>query len=180
MNITAELMLGFGCTLKAVRSREGLTQKKLATAMGISEGYLKRLERGKLELIGPNGVSISLLAKLAEFLSTHPATLFAEVISHTNITQRDDRSRKLDRALTSISSAGLDALLTSKSKSKKESPFDNSVTWNLEMAASLSRLPDKEKARIGLEILRGLVNNGLVKQRDVDKQMKKLFAFSSL
>ena len=72
MNMTAELMLGVGRTLKAVRAREGLTQNKLAAAMGISEGYLKRLERGKLELIGPNGVSISLLAKLAEFLSTHP------------------------------------------------------------------------------------------------------------
>ena len=83
MNMTAELMLGVGRTLKAVRAREGFTQKKLAAAMGISEGYLKRLERGKLELIGPNGVSISLLAKLAEFLSTHPATLFAEVISNT-------------------------------------------------------------------------------------------------
>lgn len=179
MNITAELMLGFGRTLKAVRAREGLTQKKLATAMGISEGYLKRLERGKLEFIGPNGVSISLLAKLAEFLSTHPSTLFAEIISYTGITQRDDRSRKLDRALTSISSASLDALLASKSR-KKKSPFGNNVNWNLEMAAAMSRLPDKERARIGLEILRGLVNNGLVKQKDVDSQMRKLFTFSSL
>ena len=179
MNMTAELMLGVGRTLKAVRAREGLTQKKLATAMGISEGYLKRLERGKLELIGPNGVSISLLAKLAEFLSTHPATLFAEVISNTGITQRDDRSRELDKALTSISSAGLDALLASKSRRKK-TPFGNNITWNLEMAAAMSRLPDKERARIGLEILRGMVNNGIVKQKDVDSQMRQLFAFSSL
>ncbi len=179
MNITAELMLGFGRTLKAVREREGLTQKKLAAAMGISEGYLKRLERGKLELIGPNGVSISLLAKLAEFLSTHPATLFAEVISHTEIAPRDDRAKALDKALTSISSQALDALLASKTK-KKKSPFGNNVTWNFEMAAAMARLPDKERARIGLEILRGMVNNGLVKQKDVDSQMKKLFSFSSL
>lgn len=179
MNMTEELMIGFGRTLKAVRAREGLTQKKLAAAMGISEGYLKRLERGKLELIGPNGVSISLLARLGEFLSTHPATLFAEVISHTGITQRDDRSRELDKALTSISSEGLSALLASKAKRKK-SPFGNNVTWNLEMAASLSRLPDKERARIGLEILRGMVGHGLVKKKDVDAQMQKLFTLSAL
>ena len=179
MNITVELMLGFCRTLKSVRAREGITQKKLATAMGISEGYLKRLESGKLEFIGPNGVSISLLARLAEFLKTHPATLFAEVVSHTGIAQRDDRSRKLDKALTSISSASLDALLASKSRNKK-SPFGNNVTWNLEMAAAMSKLPDKERARVGLEILRGLVSNGLVKQKDVDSQMKELFAFSSL
>lgn len=179
MNITVELMLGFCRTLKSVRAREGITQKKLATAMGISEGYLKRLESGKLEFIGPNGVSISLLAKLAEFLKTHPATLFAEVISHTTIAQRDDRSRKLDKALTSISSASLDALLASKSR-KKKSPFGNNTTWNLEMAAAMSRLPDKERARIGLEILRELVSNGLVKSKDVHSQMQDLFAFSSL
>ena len=179
MNMTAELMLGFGRTLKAVRAREGLTQKKLAAAMGISEGYLKRLERGKMELIGPNGFSISLLARLAEFLSTHPATLFAEIISNTKITQRDDRSKWLDKALTSVSSEALDALFVAKAKRKKE-PFGNNVTWNLEMAAGMSRLPDKERARIGLEILRGMVNNGLVKQKDVDSQMQKLFTFSSL
>ena len=180
MNITVELMLGFCRTLKSVRARESITQKKLATAMGISEGYLKRLESGKLEFIGPNGVSISLLAKLAEFLKTHPATLFAEVVSHTNITQRDDRSRKLDKALTSISSASLDALLAPKPRKKKSSPFGNNVTWNLEMASALSRLPDKERARIGLEILRELVSNGIVKSKDVHSQMQELFAFSSL
>ena len=179
MNITAELMLGFGRTLKAVREREGLTQKKLAAAIGISEGYLKRLERENLKLIGPNGVSISLLAKLAEFLSTHPATLFAEVISHTKISPRDDRAKALDKALTSISSEALNALLASKDK-KKKSPFGNNVTWTLEMAAAMSRLPDKERALIGLEILRGMVNNGLVKKKDVDAQMQKLFTFSSL
>ena len=175
--MTVELMLGVCRTFKAIRAREGLTQKKLAAALGISEGYLKRLERGKLELIGPNGVSIGLLAKIAEFLKTHPATIFAEVVSHTNITQRDDRSAKLDKALTSISSASLDELLKPKSK---KSPFGNNILWNLEMAAALSRLPDKERARIGLEILRGLVSNGLVKQSDVNAQMQELFAFSSL
>ena len=179
MNITTELMLGFGRTLKAVREREGLTQKKLAAAIGISEGYLKRLERENLKLIGPNGVSISLLAKLAEFLSTHPATLFAEVISHTKIAPRDDRAKALDKALTSMSSSALDALLASKLK-KKKAPFGNSLTWTLEMAAAMSRLPDKERARIGLEILRGMVTNGLVKKKDVDAQMQKLFTFSSL
>lgn len=101
--------------------------------------YLKRLERGKLELIGPNGVSINLLARLSEFLSTHPATLFAEVISNTGITQQDDRSRELDKALTSVSSTCFDALLASKSR-KKKTPFGNNVTWNLEIAEAMSRL----------------------------------------
>lgn len=127
----------------------------------------------------PNGVSISLLAKLAEFLSAHPATLFAEVIYHTKIAPRDDRDKALDKALTSVSSTALDALLTSKDK-KKKSPFGNNVTWNPEMVASLSHLPDKERARIGLEILWGLMNNGLVKQKDVDTQMQKLFTFSAI
>ncbi|MDE3270098.1 MAG: helix-turn-helix transcriptional regulator [Pseudomonadota bacterium] len=179
MNITTELMLGFGRTLKAVREREGLTQKKLAEAMGISDGYLKRLEREDLKHIGPNGVSISLLARLAEYLSTHPATLFAEVISHTKIAPRDDRVKTLDKALTSISSEALDALLALKTK-KKKPPFGNSLTWTFDMAAYMASLPDKERARIGLEILRSAVANGIMKKKEADTQMQKLFTFSSL
>ena len=45
MDMTAEFTIGLGRTFKAVREREGLTQKELAIGMGVSVQQIKRHEQ---------------------------------------------------------------------------------------------------------------------------------------
>ena len=118
-----------------------------------------------------------MLTKLAEYLNTHPATLFAEILSHSQITQRDDRERELRKVLAAVASDSLDALLAVKSRRDKP-PFGNVVVWNLEMAANLARLPAKARARVGMEILRALVDSGIAVREEVDDHQRQLFEFS--
>ena len=177
MDMTAEFSVGLGRTFKAVREREGLTQKELAAGMGVSVQQIKRYEQENLAMIGSHGFSISMLAKLAEYLNTHPATLFAEIMSHLRIAPRDDRTRELRKVLAAVASDSLDALLAAKSKREKV-PFGNVAVWNLEMAANLARLPAKARARVGMEILRALVDNGIASHKEVDGHQRQLFEFS--
>ena len=177
MDMTAEFIVGLGRTFKAVREREGLTQHELAAGMEVSIQQIKRYEQENPALVGSQGFSISMLVKLAEYLNTHPATLFAEILSHTKIAPRDGRERKLRKVLVSIASDSLDALLAVKSK-KSKPPFGNPVIWNLEMAANLARLPAKARAKVGLEILRALLDNGMASHKEVDKHLRRLFEFS--
>ncbi len=177
MDMTAEFIVGLGRTFRAVREREGLTQQELATGMGVSIQQIKRYEQEEPALIGSQGFSISMLAKLAEYLNTHPSTLFAEILSHSNIVPRDDRERELRQVLRSVASASLDALLATKSRRDKP-PFGNTVVWNLEMAANLARLPAKARARVGMEILRALIDNGIASREEIDGQQRQLFEFS--
>ena len=177
MDMTAEFTIGLGRTFKAVREREGLTQKELATGMGVSVQQIKRHEQENPALIGSQGFSISMLTKLAEYLNTHPATLFAEILSHSQITQRDDRERELRKVLAAVASDSLDSLLAVKSRRDKP-PFGNIVVWNLEMAANLARLPTKARARVGVEILRALVDSGIASRKEVNDHQRQLFEFS--
>lgn len=177
MDMTAEFTISLGRTFKAVRAREGLTQKELATGMGVSVQQIKRHEQENPALIGAQGFSISMLTKLAEYLNTHPATLFAEMLSHSRIAPRDDRVRELRKVLASVASESLDALLAAKSRRDKP-PFGNLIGWNLEMAANLARLPAKARARVGVEILRALVDNGIASRAEIDDHQRQLFEFS--
>ncbi len=177
MDMTAEFIVGLGRTFKAVREREGLTQKELAAGMGVSLQQIKRYEQEEPALIGLQGFSISMLARLAEYLNTHPATLFAEILSHSKIAQRDDRARELRKVLVSVASDSLDALLAVKPRSNKP-PFGNTAVWNLEMAANLARLPAKARARVGVEILHALVDNHIASRKEVDSHQRQLFDFS--
>ena len=174
MDMTDEFIVGLGRTFKAVREREGLTQQELAAGMGVSIQQIKRYEQEKPALIGSQGFSISMLVKLAEYLNTHPATLFAEIMSHSQIAQRDERAKVLRKVLASVASDSLDALLASKSRRNKP-PFGNPVVWNLEMAANLARLPAKARARVGVEILDALVDNGLASRKEVSRHQWQLF-----
>lgn len=177
MDMTAEFIVGLGRTFKAVREREGLTQQELAAGMGVSIQQIKRYEQENPALIGTQGFSISMLAKLAEYLNTHPATLFAEILSHSQISQRDDRERVLRKVLVSVASDSLDALLATRSRRDKP-PFGNVVVWNLEMAANLARLPAKARARVGMDILRALVDNGVASREEIEGHQRQLFEFS--
>lgn len=177
MDMTAEFTIGLGRTFKAVREREGLTQKELAVGMGVSVQQIKRHEQENPALIGSQGFSISMLTRLSDYLNTHPATLFAEILSHSQITQRDDRERELRKVLAAVASNSLDVLLAAKSKREK-APFGNVAVWNLEMAANLARLPAKARARVGVEILRALVDGGIASRKEVDDHQRQLFEFS--
>jgi transcriptional regulator with XRE-family HTH domain len=50
-----------------------LSQEQLAEMAGVSVGYLSRIERGA---VGPDGVSLRLVERLATALSVDPAELF--------------------------------------------------------------------------------------------------------
>lgn len=176
MGMTVKFIVGLGRTLRAVREREGLTQKELAAGMGVSVQQIKRYEQEDLEVIGPHGFSISMLAKLAEYLNTHPATLFAEILAHSKIASRDDRARELQKVLAAVASDSLDVLLATRSR-KNRPPFGNPAVWNLEMAANLARLPAKARARVGMEILRALVDNGIAASEEIDGHQRQLFEF---
>ena len=118
-----------------------------------------------------------MLAKLAEYLNTHPATLFAEILAHSKIVSRDDRAHVLQKVLASVASDSLDTLLAAKSRRDKP-PFGNTAVWNLEMAANLARLPARARAWIGVEILYALVDNGIASRKEVDRHQRQLFDFS--
>ena len=118
-----------------------------------------------------------MLDKLAEYLNTHPATLFVDILAHNKIISRDDRVRVLRKVLVLVASDSLDALLASKSRRDKP-PFGNAAVWNLEMAANLARLPARARARVGVEILRALVDNGLASHKEVDRHQWQLFDLS--
>ncbi len=178
MNMTAEFIVGLGRTFRAVRVREGLTQQELAAGMGISVQQVKRYEQENLDLIGPHGFTISMLVKLAQYLDTHPVTLFTEIVSHSRIARRDERAKKLQKVLASVASDSLDVLLSPKSKRTSKAPFGNVAVWNLEMAANLARLPAKARARVGVEILRALTDSGIASRKEIDSQQRQLFEFS--
>lgn len=178
MDIATELILGFGRTLKAIRTRENLSQKELAEGVGISSAILKRYEQENLDLIGPNGFSISIFAKLADYLDQHPKTLFEEIVSHTDLALNDDDLAEFAKLFSSASKDTLGVLVTAGDKDHVEEPFGNNLTWALSMAAIMTTLPGKKKAEIGLEILRAQLASGLVEQEDVAKEMQDLFSYS--
>ena len=77
-------------------------------------------------MIGSHGFSISMLAKLAEYLNTHPATLFVDILAHNKIISRDDRVRVLHKVLASVAIDSPVALLAAKSRRDKP-PFGNTA-----------------------------------------------------
>ncbi len=91
------------------------------------------------------------------------------------LAQRDDRVQVLRKVLVSVASDSLDALLAAKSRRDKP-PFGNAAVWNLEMVANLAHLP--AKARVGVEILHALVDNGIASRKGVDRHQRRLFDFS--
>ncbi len=58
----AALLLTLGARAAEARRRLGLSQEKLAERMGISPGYVRRIERGRENL------TVKSIAKLAESL----------------------------------------------------------------------------------------------------------------
>ena len=177
-DITAELILGLGKTFKAIRQRQGLTQKELAANIGVSLQLVKRYERGNLDEIGPNGYSVALLAKLSSFLGVQPDVIFAEVIAHSNINPVDSRANRLTSLLASVDDDDLDALLASSETGEEKNYSGNHAAWSLGMAANLTRLPDRVKARLGLQILDSLIDSGLVSRDKVGNQRRSLFELS--
>jgi transcriptional regulator with XRE-family HTH domain len=59
----------FGMRLKELREQKGLTQEALAEKIGVSRGYLSRLEMGR------HDPSLSLLRRLARALMVDVAKL---------------------------------------------------------------------------------------------------------
>lgn len=57
--------------LKKKRIKKGLTQSKLAEKIGISKGYLNKLENGKY-----NNTTIQVILKLSKELEICPVKLF--------------------------------------------------------------------------------------------------------
>lgn len=176
MNTTTELILGFGRTLRAIREREGLTQKELAEGMGVSLNQVKKYEQENLEDIGPNGFSIMVFAKLANYLDVHPTRLFDEMASHCAIGTNDAQSDQIQGLLSLASSKSIDALMSARGEAS--APFGNHAAWSFEMAAALTKLPAGAKAKVGLEILRELLDAKAVTKEEVTKQMQDLFSFT--
>ena len=177
-DVTAELIIGLGKTLKAIRRRQGVTQKELAANIGVSLQLIKRYERGNLDEIGPNGYSVALLAKLANFLGTHPGVVFAEVIAHSNIDPVDSRADRLTSLLALVDDDDLDALLARSETGDGKNYFGDHAAWSLGMAANLARLPDRVKAKLGLQVLDAMIENGLASRDKVGNQQRNLFELS--
>lgn len=55
--------------IKEYRKQDGMTQKELATKIGISQNYLSELENGKYD------IKLSLLCKIANALEVFPFEL---------------------------------------------------------------------------------------------------------
>lgn len=174
MNITTELIQGFGRTIKAIRQREGITQKAMATGMGIGTTILKRYELEKLEDIGPNGFSISIFAKLSEFAGIPPKRLFDEIVTRCpSISKHEDVADIFTNLLHSFSS---DDLKTLTSVSSDESqPFGNKLNWILKMAANLARLDEKQQAKIGVQILQELIEEKSATETEIASELQQLF-----
>ena len=83
----------------------------------------------------------------------------------------------LQKVLAAVASDSLDALLATRSR-KNRPPFGNPAVWNFEMAANLARLPAKARARVGMEILRALIDNGIASREEIDDHQRQLFEFS--
>ncbi len=60
--IVAEMAKSAGAVLRAMRSRAGLTQKKMAAALDISQPRVSQLENGKVENMPP----LDLMARYAD------------------------------------------------------------------------------------------------------------------
>jgi transcriptional regulator with XRE-family HTH domain len=176
MNITTELVLGFGRMLRAIRQRDGLTQKQLADGMDVSLAQVKKYEQENLEEIGPNGFSVMTFSKLAGFLDAHPAALFAEMLSHTGLGVGDTKSQEMVELFAGVSSASAEALR--EAHAQEGEPFGNHAHWCLNMAGGLARLPEAARARIGLEILRELLEAKAATRTEVTRQMQDLFAYT--
>lgn len=62
----------FAQNVRALRLGEGLTQRELGKALGVSEDYLRKLERGA------RGATLDLVAAVAEVFDVAPAYLLQE------------------------------------------------------------------------------------------------------
>lgn len=69
------LLIALGAKVASIRKRRGLTQESLAEQIGVSPGYLRRIERGKenltVESIGK--LAASLRVGLWELIGRSPA-----------------------------------------------------------------------------------------------------------
>lgn len=59
--------------LKTLRTKKGYTEKLLAKKIGISQGYLSKLENHKIH---KNGIPMGIILKLAKELDICPLKLF--------------------------------------------------------------------------------------------------------
>lgn len=178
MDTKTELILGFGRTLKAVRDREGITQKQLSDGMNVSLNQVKKYEQENLEEIGPNGFSIKVLSNLADFLDIHPEKLFHEVVGNSELAGSLNASSYAETLQKTASKETLQIIADDCSSNVE--PFGNLGKWELDMAANLSKLPAKVRSRIGGEILRLLLENNLVSKEAVGKQMQDLISYTYL
>lgn len=62
--------------MKALRIKQGYTQKQLATRIGISQVYISKIERGDAR-----GLTIDKLTKLADALQVTPMELLEKLLS---------------------------------------------------------------------------------------------------
>lgn len=174
MDMTSQLILGFGRTLKAVRTRKNLSQKELAEAVGVGIAMVKRYEQENLNLIGPNGFTLQMLTKLATFMDVHPVCLMQEVVSYTDIPAYEE-TQALD-LLNVTSEETRETLL--KADRQSEEPFNNDLKWCLDMAARLSELPGDIKAEIGQKVLQSQRSLGLGNKKEITKDLQDLFRYS--
>lgn len=176
MNLTKELILGFGRTLKSSRERLGLSQKEFAEGMGIGIAQVKRYEQENLDLIGPNGFTLQMFTKLALFLGVHPVALLQDIVSKADLPKLSDSQSKVNELAANMTSDCVDRLLEARRDSGF--PFQNELSWSLDMASRLSGLSGDSKAEIGQKILHEQIKAGLVAKSEVTKQLQDLFRYS--
>lgn len=65
-----EIILVGSDSMKKLRVKAGYTQKQLAIRIGVSQSYISKIEKGKID-----GMTIDKLLKLADALQVTPAKL---------------------------------------------------------------------------------------------------------
>lgn len=83
----------YKCNIKAMRKRKGMTQTELASALGITQGAIQKLEAGI------NDLSLSMMEKISKVLECEPWELLSPDMQ-PKINHKDLELIKLLKALT--------------------------------------------------------------------------------